>query len=137
VRLTDLVIVDTDADGMPDWWEDRFGLNKNDTADASHDLDGDGASNLSEFLAGTNPTNAASFFHITGIEPEGAGLRVSWSTVGGKSYRVQTNGELSGSFTDLSGLIAAPGTGEATTNYLDPGAATSGPARYYRIRLEP
>jgi hypothetical protein len=28
VRLTNLQIVDSDNDGMPDWWEDHFGLSK-------------------------------------------------------------------------------------------------------------
>ena len=55
---------------------------------------------------------------------------------------MQTNAPVvSGSFTDnfadFTPLITMPGTGESTTNYLDLGAATSGSARYYRIRLEP
>jgi hypothetical protein len=47
---------DSDADGMPDWWEDRYGLNKANAADADTDADGDGVSNLQEFLSGTDPT---------------------------------------------------------------------------------
>jgi hypothetical protein len=30
-----------------------------------------------------------------------------------------------------------PGTGETVTNYLDPGAVTNSPTRFYRIRLAP
>ena len=46
---------DSDKDGMPDWWEDLYGLNKFSAADATNHLDGDGLNNRDEFLAGTNP----------------------------------------------------------------------------------
>lgn len=41
---------DTDHDGMPDNWEDRHGFNKQDGADGSADSDGNGYSNLEEYL---------------------------------------------------------------------------------------
>ena len=140
VRLTDLVIVDTDNDGLPDWWEDQFGFNKANAADAALDFDGDGASNMNEFLAGTNPNNRGSVLRIVALQPEGGAMRITWSTVGGKSYRVQTNappasGSFSTNFADFTPLITVPGTGESNTNVADPGANTS--ARYYRVRLGP
>lgn len=142
VRLTGLVIVDTDDDGMPDWWEDRFGLNKNNPADAALDLDGDGASNLGEFRAGTVPSNSNSVFRLIAIQREAGSLRLTWTTVGGKSYRLQTNapsfgGSFTNNFADLSPLITIPGSGESTTNYLHSGGATNVAGRYYRVRLEP
>ena len=42
-------------DGMPDWWEILHGLDPFDPADAGEDPDGDGVTNLEEFLAGTDP----------------------------------------------------------------------------------
>ena len=47
--------LDTDGDGVPDWWEEKHGLDPSDPADAALDADADGLSNLSEFLAGTDP----------------------------------------------------------------------------------
>ena len=41
---------DTDDDGMPDGWERRAGLNPADPADAHQDRDGDGYTNLEEYL---------------------------------------------------------------------------------------
>ena len=43
---------------MPDAWETRFGLDPNDASDAALDEDGDGVTNLEEFLAGTPPSGS-------------------------------------------------------------------------------
>jgi hypothetical protein len=82
-----------------------------------------------------NPT--ASVFRMITVHPEAAAFRIIWSSVGGKSYRVQTNDTLTGPFGDFSPLITAIGAGEATTNFLDSGLLTNTAARYYRVRLGP
>ena len=51
------VVLDSDGDGMPDAWEKRYGLNPNDASDANADADGDGFTNLEEYLAKTDPTD--------------------------------------------------------------------------------
>jgi len=51
---------DTDEDGMPDAWEDANTFNKNLATDGPLDTDNDGATNVKEYLAGTNPRNADS-----------------------------------------------------------------------------
>ncbi len=43
---------DSDGDGMPDAWEQQHGLNPNDVADGSQDRDGDGYTNVEEYLNG-------------------------------------------------------------------------------------
>lgn len=48
--------VDTDHDGMPDAWEGRFGLDPHNAKDGAMDLDGDGYTNLEEYLNATDPT---------------------------------------------------------------------------------
>ena len=106
--------------------------------DPNADADGDGQSNAKELLAGTDPFNAASSFRMLGITSTNAqDLRVDWTTAGGHSYVVQTNGNLkAGTFNDLSGVISVGGTGEGTTNYVHAGAWTN-PANFYRVRLGP
>lgn len=47
--------LDFDNDGMPDLWEDNFGLDKFDSTDAMADNDNDQLTNLQEFEYGTNP----------------------------------------------------------------------------------
>jgi|GEM_PF-4324438 len=49
---------DTDWDGMPNIWEDQYGLNPNDENDAVLDGDNDGLTNLNEYLYNTDPTDS-------------------------------------------------------------------------------
>ena len=49
---------DSDLDGMPDAWETRYGLDPNDSSDATSDQDNDGVTALDEFLAGTIPSGS-------------------------------------------------------------------------------
>ena len=102
------------------------------------DADGDGQSNAAEALAGTDPLNPASTFQMTGVvKTNGNSIRVDWTTVGGHSYVVQTNGNLvPGTFHDLTLPIVVPGTAEAATNYVHTNGAANG-TRFYRVRLGP
>jgi len=46
---------DSDRDGMPDDWEKKYGLNADNAADASGDLNGDGYTNIEDFINGLDP----------------------------------------------------------------------------------
>ncbi|OIR08089.1 hypothetical protein GALL_95880 [mine drainage metagenome] len=47
--------VDSDHDGMPDAWEIAHGLNPHDPSDASQDLNGDGYTNIEDYINGLDP----------------------------------------------------------------------------------
>ena len=51
---------DKDADGIPDWWEEFYGLNSSNNTDATQDLDADGLDNLEEYQFNTKPNLADS-----------------------------------------------------------------------------
>ncbi len=53
-------VSDSDADGLPDAWEVRFGLDPFDPSDALSDTDGDGLTNLEEYSHQCDPTLADS-----------------------------------------------------------------------------
>ena len=53
-----LPVADFDGDGIPDWWEDAHGLDKQFSGDATGDGDEDGMDNLAEYLGGTDPNRS-------------------------------------------------------------------------------
>lgn len=70
---------DSDNDGMPDVWEETYGLNP-ELDDALADQDKDGYSNLREYHAKTNPIDANSFPLWTKISQTGHELMEDNST---------------------------------------------------------
>jgi hypothetical protein len=120
---------DTDSDGMPDDWEQSYGFAIDDPSDAVEDADGDGLSNLEEYLAGTNPLDAASTLELTISLTATQAARLSFAAAANRSYTVEQRASLgSGSWTGLTNIAAAPGNRTMViTN--QPGAST----RFYRV----
>jgi hypothetical protein len=139
VAIANTATLDTDGDGLPDLWMMKyFGHPTAQALDLSRpgdDPDGDRMSNLAEYLAGTNPTNGASYLHFTAPTLSNLNVTLSWTTVGGKSYVVQTSAAPAGPFSDFSPMITVPGQAEGQTNFTDAGGLTNGPNRFYRVRL--
>jgi PKD repeat protein len=124
------------------WQLQYFSCTNCPQAAGNFDADGDGVSNTNEFLAGTNPTNAASAFRIIATTLQATNVVIMWTTAGGRTNVVQaTTGDVNGgygtNYADISGQIIVPGSGDVTTNYTDSGGATNSPSRYYRVRLLP
>ncbi|HMO03678.1 MAG TPA: Calx-beta domain-containing protein [Kiritimatiellia bacterium] len=78
---------DDDGDLIPNDWEVQyFGSATGATANA--DTDSDGFINLDEYIAGTNPTNGASFFEIETIGGGSGARTLEFATVTGRLYHV-------------------------------------------------
>lgn len=103
-------LADTDADGMPDAWEGAHGLAVG-SNDSAADADGDGGTNLGEYLAGTDPADPASRFRLTGCELAGGDFTVSWDGVAGRVYQLSTSDSLAGAWAPLSPLVLATADG--------------------------
>ncbi len=123
-------VVDSDADGMPDSWENQYGLNRNNPADANLDNDGDGATNLEEYLAGTNPLQANSVLRILSIESLGGNnVRLTFLAMSNRTYTIEyKDGLIDPSWSSLTNVAAAP------TNRLEKIDTTVTTNRFFRLR---
>ena len=97
---------DSDSDGLPDSWEtENFGNLK---ANPKADSDGDGTSNLMEYVAGTNPGSEASVFRPSSHVSNG-NLVLTVPTIAGRTYRVWGTANLQGTWMQHD-TIAGDGT---------------------------
>ncbi|MEI8341926.1 MAG: LamG-like jellyroll fold domain-containing protein, partial [Verrucomicrobiota bacterium] len=65
-----------------------------DQSSGSTDSDGDGATDLQESIAGTDPYNANSVFKITSSTRSTQAITLHWSAVAGKTYSVEESPDL-------------------------------------------
>ena len=114
------------------WKTNYFGTVNNPNADPDADPDHDGVPNWMEYLAGTNPTNAASHLSFSSAVKTGAapGVALSWPAMTGRVYVLESSPVLTGGvWTAVSTNII----GDGTMNSFTTGSADQ--SRFYRIRL--
>ena len=113
--------LDTDGDGLPDWVEIGTGVYVSPTDTGTDpnnpDTDGDGVLDGDEVPAGTNPNQAGDAFRITSFASKtgdfimaiGQPYEVKWSSVAGKTYSVFRTTNLGAGFSILqSNILATP-----------------------------
>jgi hypothetical protein len=130
---------DADCDGMADAWELSYFGNLN--SDGTTDTDGDGVSDRSEYIAGTNPTNSASAPRLS-IALSGGQPAISFTALAAEGpgytgltryYTLETSTDLtSGNWSGVSGYTNLVGNNQVVTYppLLDP------TPRYSRTRIE-
>ena len=96
------------------------------------DADHDGASNLFEYLTGTNPTNAISYFHITRLTP-GSPKKIFVYCAPGFFYTLQRADDLVLGWTVISNQTRISPAAEGVLEMDDFFTNTSG---FYRVLLE-
>jgi hypothetical protein len=123
---------DANANGISDLWEQHF-FGPVAVHPPGTDSDGDGATDLQEFLAGTDPTNPASALRLS--EPQlqtNRTVRFEWPSASGRVYQLQVSNDLALWQTVAD---AQRGTGETlsvTLSALDPRLTY-----YFRVRVTP
>jgi autotransporter-associated beta strand protein len=109
---TGLLLVEGFADdpaGTPHSWLAQYGLT-NFNADAVADADEDGQLTWQECIAGTNPTNPASCFRITGSSITSHEAVIRWSSVSNRLYDISRSTNLMEAFTVVAGASNLPAT---------------------------
>ncbi len=104
------VVVDFDADNIPDSWESQY-FSSTASCVATNDPDSDGYNNLDEYIAGTIPTNSASFFQISvtnSVTQPSSEVVINWNAVEGRTYSITWNDKLGSAFTSLETGITFP-----------------------------
>ena len=121
------VLADVDSDHMPDDWEAHHSFLPMDPLDASLDFDGDGQSNLAEYLAGTDPSSAADRLRVQArLDADGA-TTIEFQAVSNKTYALEYCGALHGAWSLLQAVSAS--ATNRTHSFIDrpPGN------RFYRL----
>lgn len=127
-------VIDSDNDGMSDEFEKHY-FGDPTAGNPAADTDGDGETNLEEYKAGTNPTDAASVLRINEIRRQGNDIVIVFEAAPDKSYRLEAGSNLIGGFPTTVQTVAATPTG-GTRTVTDTGGATQ-PTRFYRAVLAP
>jgi len=124
------VLSDNDGDGMPNVWENLYGLNAWSSNDYYKDPDGDTFNNLQEYWAGTVPTNGEDYLQLWPVVPTNSALVVEWVSASNRFYHVERCTNLQDEFSAwVSNMVANP----PTNTYVDTNATGPGPY-FYRIK---
>lgn len=112
------VLVDSDSDGLDDDWEMEH-FRSLTAQDGGGDADGDRLLNWEEAVAGTEPTNDASFFQCLEISGEDfpmIGKVLRWNAVSGRVYSVDGNTNLPEGWFELATNLPPAGVWTDTTH---------------------
>ncbi|MGZ4966574.1 MAG: M12 family metallopeptidase [Chthoniobacterales bacterium] len=132
-QVANVTTTDFNSDGIPDAWATAHGFTKN-ASIANQDTDGTGMTNLQKFFAGLDPRDTQSFLRLTSVVKQGNGIQLSFPSVTGRIYQLESRADLiNGSWQPLIDGIA--GTG-ASVQVVDAQGAGIG-RRFYRLRVVP
>lgn len=127
---------DADLDQMPDDWELLyFGSISASNASPNADIDLDGAVNLHEQIAGTDPLDGTSYFHIAQLSSAGEGqTTLSWLSAVDRTYRILVAERVTGPWTQYPDASTTYAGTDGTLHVTVTGQST--PAVFIRLEVQ-
>ena len=124
--------VEESTDGIPNsWWIEHFGTTTG--ASAAADPDADGFTNVQEYALGTDPADAGSAFRIMSLSRNANSVTITWASVNGKSYKIQSSENLSeGSWQDVADSQITADSASSTQTVTNNSSTTR---KFYRVAL--
>ncbi len=131
LATTTLVCPDTDGDGLADAWE-MLHFGRLTTATVTSNTDGDRFTDASEFAAGTDPRDPASWLRIVSQEYD-SGLKsgkLEFTSETNRLYRIEHAADPAGAWTLSTSGTFAPDNDKTTTAKL---SFPAGARRFFRV----
>jgi hypothetical protein len=123
------VSADNDHDGLADDWEvEFFGSLSGPNGGPGEDYDGDGRTNLQEFLSGTNPADSANDLRIRAVSLQGGEARVRFHAVTGIRYQLLRASFVNGAWIPVGNPVIGDGRSMTVADRMGPAS------RFYRLR---
>jgi hypothetical protein len=136
-KTTSGFVPDAQPNSLPSSFLETYGVTSPDADD-----DGDGQSNFAEYIAHTSPIDATSALRILDVKCDHNGqMTLTWSSVGGVRYRIQSSDELNGEYIDVirdeaSEMDANPAGQPSVQSFTD-NSAPANTVRFYRVKVVP
>ncbi len=122
---------DSYSEGIPDAWRRSYFGSANPSVGTRHhageDADGDGYSNLQEFLFGSNPTNPVSNLRITSFGP----AALQWQAKGYEVYELRSSTDLLTWTRAVSPIVPTNANGSADFS------SRAGSRQFFRVQKVP
>lgn len=128
--LVDPALSDADGDGIPDWWENKYG-GTNLFAGGTSDYDQDGLTDSGEYIADTNPSNGASLLKAEVLQSGTPGFSIWWESATSRHYSVFMSTNLLEKWPEEPLTNSVWGDAGGTNIYNDPNGTNA--ASFYRI----
>jgi len=119
-------VSDADGDGMPDAWEVQYFGSTNELSTGN--WDGDAFLNGDEYIAGTDPTDPASFFAITNWS--NGSFMIDWPAYSNRQYQVYWTDSLDTPFSTLGPPMLYPQNSYTDTTH------SAEAAGFYQVEVQ-